>query len=519
MSPSRLMASDTAFAPPPAASTSELGRAARGGAITFAGAATSALAGFAFNLLLARLIGPQGTGVVLQTLAVFTIALAATRFGLDTTAVWLLPRLVRHEPDRVRPALVVTCGLSVVIPTVAVTIWMAVWVLRLRAQGSELLDSVTLALVFLPVASLMAVALAATRAFGGVLAFNGIGNVLVPALRPVTLVLVCLLGGGAVAVSGTWAACCLIGAALALVILGRMIRRRRYPSLPGSWRPDRALVGRIVGYSGPRTVMAAMEQTIIWIDVLLIGALLGASAAGVYGAAARFVAAGVVAMTALRIVVAPRFSALLGENRREEVAELYTATARWVLLLGAPIYLLLAIFSPTVLSWLGPGFSDAASSMVILSLGSIVVLAGGNVQSLLLMSGHSGWGAFNKVVVVCFNVTGNLVLIPRVGIEGAAVIWAMSMALDTVLAAWQVRRGIGISPAVGAIAGTMLAVVGCVALPALSVVLLAGQGVIQLVVSSLLVAAVLGGYCFLDRRRLRLDELVGVGRRRARVHQ
>ncbi|MBZ5739736.1 oligosaccharide flippase family protein [Nocardioides mangrovi] len=505
------MASDTVTAPSSErpARSSELGRAARGGAVTFAGAAVSAGAGFTFNVLLARLVGPHGAGVVLQSVAVFTIALAVAKFGLDTTAVWLLPRLVRTEPGRVRPALTATCGLSFVVPLAAVAVWLVVWLARLRSSGSEVVDAVTIALVFLPAASLMTVALAATRAFGGVLAFNGVGNVLVPGLRPLTLVLVWAVGGGALAISGAWAACCLLGAVVAVLVLLRMVRRRDLGP-PTSWRPDRGLVRHIVGYSGPRTVMAVMEQTIIWVDVLLVGVLLGATAAGVYGAAARFVAAGVVAMTALRIVVAPRFSALLAEDRRAEVAELYTATARWVLLLGAPIYLLLAVFSPTVLRWLGPGFADGVTPMVVLSLGSVVVLAAGNVQSLLLMSGRSGWGAFNKSVVVCFNVSANLVAIPRWGIDGAAVVWAASMALDTVLAAYQVRRGIGVSPALPAIAGTVLAVTGCVALPALAVVAVAGQGSLQLVVAALLGVLVLGTYCVLDRRRLRLDALATV---------
>lgn len=497
------------------ASTGELGRAARGGAITFAGAGVSALAGFLFNLLLARLVGPHGAGVVLQAIAVFTIVLALARFGLDTTAVWMLPRLVRADPAQVRPALVAICGLSLVIPVVAVAGWSLVWVLALRSSGSEVLDAVTIVLLFLPAASLMTVSLAATRAFGGVLAFNGVGNVVVPVLRPVSLIVVSALGGSVLAISGWWGASWLIGVVLALVILARMVRRADLGTAP-SRRPDAALVRHILGYSGPRAMMAAMEQAIIWLDVLLVGVILGTTAAGVYGAAARFVAAGIVAMTALRIVVAPRFSALLAEDRRDQVAELYTATARWVLLLGAPIYLLLAVFSPTVLGWLGAGFSEGAVPMIILCLGSLVVLAGGNVQSLLLMSGRSGWGAFNKFLVLCFNVAGNIVLIPLLGLEGAAITWALSMLLDTFLAAWQVRRGIGVSPALVSIAGTALAVGGCVAVPSILIVVTAGQGNRSLVAACLLSGLTLIGYCILDRRRLRLDELVAIRRGRSR---
>jgi O-antigen/teichoic acid export membrane protein len=156
--------------------------------------------------------------------------------------------------------------------------------------------------------------------------------------------------------------------------------------------------------------------------------------------------------------------------------------------------------------------------MVTLCLGSLVVLAGGNVQSLLLMSGRSGWGAANKAMVMVVNVTGNLILIPRVGIEGAALTWTVSMGVDMALAAYQVRRGLGVSPAFLAIGGTLLAVSGCVAAPALLVVAVAGQGTLQLAVGLVGAAVMLLTYCLLDRRRLRLDEIAHLrSRGRARL--
>jgi O-antigen/teichoic acid export membrane protein len=276
------------------------------------------------------------------------------------------------------------------------------------------------------------------------------------------------------------------------------------------WHRDRAVSREIFRYSLPRSVMAGMEQAILWLDVVLVGSMLGSTQSGIYGSAARFVSAGMIVLTALRIVVAPRFSAMLAAREIDALSHLYLVTTRWIVLFGTPVYLTLAIFAPTVLAWFGGGFGSGAHSMTVLCVGSIATLVAGNVQSLLLMSGRSGWGAFNKMVVVVVNVTGNLLAIPHWGIQGAAVVWALSMALDTALAAYQVRRGLGVSPALGAIAGTVLAVGGCVAAPALAVVAVAGQGSVQLVVAALLAGLVLGSYCVLDRRRLRLDELATV---------
>ena len=464
--------------------------------------------GFAFSVILARSLGATGAGVVLQAVAAFTIALSVARLGLDTTAVWLLPRLMSSERDKVRRALVSLLVPAFLAPLVVTSTWFLLrWVFSPEGGvDHEVYDALDAVAPFLPAASLMTVMLAATRAFGGVVPFNAIGNVVVPGLRPALVLVAVLLGGTSTAAALGWAVPWLVGALLSVVVLARQVRRAT-AEVGGTWRPDKEMRKRVRRFALPRVAASGLDQSITWIDVVLVGIMLGSTAAGVYGSVSRFVSAGAVVATSLRIVVAPRFSALLSEGRNEEVEHLYTVTARWILLLGAPAYILLAVFSPTVLGWLGPGFQEGVVPMVVLCLGSIVVLAAGNVQSLLLMSGRSAASAVNKAVVLVFNVLGNLALVPHVGIVGAASVWAASMALDTSLAAWQVRRGVGVSVAFGAIAYVVLVVALLVALPSLLVAQLLGQGTWQLLLAGLVSGASLLVYCVLDRRRLQLDQL------------
>ena len=485
----------------------ELTRAARGSLVTLIGTAGSAVLGFAFNIVLARTLGAAGAGVVLQAVAVFTIILGVARLGLDTTSVWLLPQLRSTEPAKTRQATVALLVPAFVAPLAVSAAWYAVhflfgWQLGLDA---ETVKSLNVAMAFLPAASVMMVALGGTRAFGGVLPYNAIGNVAVPGLRPGLVWMASALGGGTAAATLGWSAPWFVGAVLATVVLLRQVLKASARD-PGSWRPEREIRERIRRFALPRVVASGLDQGIIWLDVVLVGILVGSASAGVYGTVSRFVSAGALVATALRIVVAPRFSALLSEGKVAEVEKLYTATARWILLLGSPAYVVLAVFAPTVLRWLGPGFAHGQASMVVLCLGSIVVLAAGNVQSLLLMSGRSAASAVNKAIVLAFNVGANLVLVPRFGIIGAASAWAASMALDTTLAAWQVRRRVGVSVAVGSIsyaAGIVLVTVG---LPAVAIARLLGQGNAQLVLAILVGGVALLGYAYLDRQRLDLTQ-------------
>ena len=314
-----------------------------------------------------------------------------------------------------------------------------------------------------------------------------------PGLRVALLGGVLAAGGSALHASLAWAFAWMVGAVAALLVLMGMARRT--PEWRSSVkRPDRSLRRRIGGFAFPRVLASALEQSILWLDVVLVGILIGSAEAGVYGTVSRFVTAGALVATALRIVVAPRFSALLGEGRLREVERLYVVTAQWILLLGAPAYVLLALFSPTVLGWLGEGFADSLWPLVLLCAGSLVVLAAGNVQALLLMSGRSAASAANKAVGLTFNIIGNVILVPRVGITGAAAVWAASMALDTALAMWQVRRHVGVFLSVRRITVTLTVLGVLVGLPSAGVVLALGQGTLELLLATTVSGAALLGY-------------------------
>ena len=91
--------------------------------------------------------------------------------------------------------------------------------------------------------------------------------------------------------------------------------------------PEKVRRQALVNFAIPRTLSAALEQTLVSVDVVIIGVLVGSGGAGIYGGASRFIQAGMIVDSALRLVVAPRFSALLHLGRREELLDTYiTAT-------------------------------------------------------------------------------------------------------------------------------------------------------------------------------------------------
>ncbi|NPC97954.1 polysaccharide biosynthesis C-terminal domain-containing protein [Nocardioides sp. zg-DK7169] len=495
----------------------ELRSTARGGALSLAGSLFGTAMGFVLVLVLARQFGPAGSGLVLQAMGVFMICLSLARLGTDTTAVWLVPRLRHEQPGQVRAACLLLVGLA---GGTGLALWGGWLLLRpaLAGQGIDVVDSGALGAVLggVPLAAVMLAALAATRAFGGVVPYTLVGNVAVPLARPLAVLAGTAAGGAVVTAGVAWTAPLLPGALVALWVLHRQVTRfERAHALPVVRVADRALRRRALGFALPRTLSAGLEESLVWLDVILVGLIAGPAAAGVYGAATRFVSAGSALLQAMRIVVAPRFSALLAQGRRRDVQHLYDVTGGWIVLAGTPVYVLLAVHAGTVLGLLGDGFDSGQGAVVALCVGGVGMLVGGNVQSLLLMSGHSGWAAANKGVVLAVNVAANLALIAPYGITGAAIGWAACAWLDTLLAVVQVRRFTGVRPAVRSLGRCLLAVLACAGTVAWLARAWLGEGVVALAVSVVVSALAVGGYAVADRRRLHTAELAALlpGRR------
>jgi O-antigen/teichoic acid export membrane protein len=404
--------------------------------------------GLVLIVVLGRSFGQHGAGVILQTIAVFSIALAVARTGMDTTSVWVLPRLVSSEPGRIRGAVTALLAPALAVG-VALTL-LLLFVLPLLTKAliplpAEVLSAVHAIAYFLPFAAVMMVALAATRGLGSILPYTAIGAVGVPTARPLAVLAVVLLGGSATMGALAWALPLPLAMVAALLVLaGRVRRHERRAGVKGRWLPARQVSSGVRRFALPRWYSSGIEQAIVWFDVILVGVIAGAGAAGVYGTASRFVTAGLIISTAMRMVVSPRFSALLAEHKIGAVQRLYSTTASWIVLLGVPVYGLFIFFAPTVLGWFGPGFREGSTALIILCAGAICFLLAGNVDSVLTMSGRSGWMAFNKSVVLGVNIVGNLILVPRWGILGAASAWAFSLFLDAVLASVETRIFLGV---------------------------------------------------------------------------
>lgn len=453
-----------------------------GAALSLVGSITGAALGFALTVVLARGLGDAGTGIVLQVLGLVTIAAVAGKLGLDSAALWQVPRLLLDRPGSVGALLRLLLGWTLLGGLLAGA---GVWAWSLAAVGEEV-GSATRAVAWaVPLLSLALVGLAVVRALGSLSTYVVLGNLVLPGLRPLLVVAAIAAGGGVVAATRAWALALVpvvLALVLVLVLQARRIGRAATADAPVPLPPGRT--AEIARFALPRAASSVLEQVLVWSPVLLLGVLADDTAAGRYGAAARFVAVGLVVDSALRVVVAPRVSALLHQGRLTQVQALYRTAAGWLVAFGTPGFVLLAVFAPTVLGWLGPGFVAATDTLRVLCLGTGAVFLAGTVHTVLLMGGRPGWAMVNKLAALAVLVVGIVLLTPWFGVAGAAWAWVAAIGVDALLATAQVRRLVGVRHDLRTLALPVGIGLVTAAVPALVAVTIWGQGPTALVIGS-----------------------------------
>ena len=223
-------------------------------------------------------------------------------------------------------------------------------------------------------------------------------------------------GTGAAGAAFGRAAGYLTGAAVGLALMLRLLRRSR----PGGGPAGPPIGSRaLAGYAGAVAVIEGAFALFGAVDVLIIGAISGAAAAGLFQAPLRLVSFLHYPGNALGAGIAPRLARSPG--REPDVAALQ-AGLRYLIVLQAWIVVPVVVWAePMIDLVLGDEYAESAE--VLRALGPFVFLLGlGPLASLAVnYLGEARRRVPIAIVTVVVNVAIDLILIPEIGIVGGAI--------------------------------------------------------------------------------------------------
>jgi O-antigen/teichoic acid export membrane protein len=146
----------------------------------------------------------------------------------------------------------------------------------------------------------------------------------------------------------------------------------------------------------------------------------------------------------VRAAGGPRFSAIIAEGDRAKLAAFATDATRWTFGPALGVGLVVLAAGQFLLSLFGAAFAAGHIVMAILLAGILVRALVGPGEMLLMMAGRQNLCAWLYAVTLAVSIGLNLFLIPRFGIEGAAIATASAMAVEALLLHIAARRSLGI---------------------------------------------------------------------------
>ena len=210
----------------------------------------------------------------------------------------------------------------------------------------------------------------------------------------------------------------------------------------GMLRPilDRDLARAMLGFSIPLVPAAAAAWTLNLADRPLLQAFTGsASVVGVY-------TLGYTAGLVINALVVQPFSLAWGAafweiSREDDAPRTFARSLTWFLAIGSATALFLSVIGTDALRILvGPEFEDSRYIVPFCAFAFVLYGAYTIVATGLNVVGRSGLIATTMIVAAGVSLGLNLLLIPLLGMYGAAISTVTGYALLAVLAGWQSQR-------------------------------------------------------------------------------
>lgn len=446
----------------------DLRRLARGSALNLAGSFVAASLNLVLPVIITRSLAKEDAGLFFQATAMFAILLNVGTAGADTGVLRSLPRaLVLHRRHDLRRYLVLA-----IVPAVTFSLLLAGVLILASGQLSGLVtddaesagrfrDAVIVLALWVPVGVVYSIVMSASRGLGSVRPLVLVEKIGRHSLETGAAGVAAVLSASVAMIALAWVA---PYAAMLVVVGAWVLRRLRRARVQGADEsavatPWRTLASEFWRFSAPRALSRIFTIALQRFDILVVGALRGPADAAVYAVATRFLILGLMFVQAIQQVMSPKISECLALGEEDRARTIYRTTTTWLTLVSWPIYLMAMLYAPLLLGIFGPGYDRGTAAAVVLCASMLVATACGPVDSMLLMGGRSVLSLTNTGLALVVNVTLDLILVPDLGVTGAALGWAAGILVKNLLALWQVNRSFGMHP-LGA--GTVSAMAICV---------------------------------------------------------
>lgn len=400
---------------------------------------------YASMVLLARWLGSHNFGIYAYVLVIVTLLGLAFSAGFQSSGLrFVSSYLAKKRFRRLSGFILQSHKIVLTVSVLGSMIGMGLVFALRNVIESYYVVPLLVGLLCVPIWTLLNQLEATARAFGWVNVAYVPGYILRPFLIMSFVGGLVLFGGAADAVTALWA---LIGAcAVAALVQGLLVYFGARPHL-ADVKPARH-TRYWVGISLSFLLIDGFRMLLDNTDILLIGHFLDPHSVAVYFAVIR--TSGLVAFVSFSVIAlaVPKFAEIHSTGTTQELQKFVSSVAKMMFWPSLAAALGMACVGPFLLSLFGADFSVGYPTMLVVLCGHVLRSATLPVEYLLNMTGHHRDTMRVYAFAAVASIALNLLLIPTLGITGAALSTYAAMLGGNIWLYRLVRKRLGVDACV-----------------------------------------------------------------------
>jgi O-antigen/teichoic acid export membrane protein len=402
------------------------------------------LLGFLLSVMIARLLGAEGSGVYFLALSVVTIASTVGRVGFDNTVVRFIAAYA-SENDKEGIHFVYRTAVKVVLLSSSlvtiIVFFGAEWIANILFEKPFMkvpIAVISIAIIPLALAMIQSECL---RGLKNIAASELIKTVI---LSFVTLAcmypFIKFLNVTGVVAAYTVAS--VVTALVAWVLWKKFGVNEKMLHASLKERPLKPLFES----SWPLFTVAVTGLVMQQAATVFLGAWGSIEDVGVFNIANRISALLLFPLMAMTSILTPKFAAMYRQGDMKALENLARKSSGMLMILSFPTAVFIGIYSEWILTLFGSEFAEGALILRILLVGVVVNAATGAVGNILMMSGNEKSVRSVTVIAAVLTVIMLFICVPVWEGVGAAVAVTIGISVQNLLMIWYVYKRLGFMP-------------------------------------------------------------------------
>ncbi len=193
----------------------------------------------------------------------------------------------------------------------------------------------------------------------------------------------------------------------------------------------------------PMMITGSIFFILNWIDNLVIGIFRTELEVGLYDTAFKIASASAIILMAINAIQGPTFAEYHSQNDASKLKKSIYSSTKMLFYATLPFTLFILLFPEWILSFFGKEFEIASTALMILAVGNFINSITGSVGILLQMTGHQK--PYNIIILyaAATSIVLNIILVPRIGITGAAIASATAKIVQNLASSIYVYKKFG----------------------------------------------------------------------------